>query len=121
MVLICCMLFVIICISLSEVIEHEILSRQEHPCESSPHYSFGDCVFEKISKEVGCQSFWTNYSDIPYCGRNNLFAYKNLYLNYTLMEKRKLQKETGCLDPCSYTEYKVKTMSLDPPSFTNQC
>ena len=107
MVLICCMLFVIICISLSEVIEHEILSRQEHPCESSPHYSFGDCVFEKISKQVGCQSFWTNYSDIPNCGSKNIFAYRNLYFNYTLMEKRKLQKETGCLEPCSYTEYKV--------------
>ena len=36
-----------------------------------------------------------------------MFSYRNLYLKYTLMEKKKLRKETGCLDPCSYIEYKV--------------
>ena len=94
------------------MIEHENLNREDNSCESSPNYSFGDCVLEKISKEVGCQCFWTNLSDIPNCGSNNMFTYRNLYFKYTFMEKRKLQKETGCLDPCSYTEYKVKTFHL---------
>ena len=89
------------------MIEHHRLDRADAPCEMSPGYNFGDCVLERLSEEIGCQFSWTEIPDIPPCSGKDIRKYIHLYQAFSFMEKRRLQERTGCLDPCSYTQYKA--------------
>ena len=91
-----------------EVVEHILINREESPCESSEDYIFGDCVNEKVARDVGCQTFWTNFTDLDTCSDEaSIVRLINRHVQIQEMERNKLEKLTGCLKPCVYTEYRV--------------
>ena len=91
-----------------EVIRHISINREESPCQISDDYKYGDCISEAVAREVGCQTFWTNFSAIPTCvGEAGVLANINRHLTVQEMEKNKLGRLTGCYKPCDFMEYKV--------------
>ena len=91
-----------------EVIRHISINREESPCQSAEDYKFGDCVDEHVAREVGCQTFWTNFSAIPTCvGEEGILENINKHFHRQEMEKNELGRLTGCYKPCDFMEYKV--------------
>ena len=91
-----------------EVIRHVSINREESPCQSSEDYKFGDCIGEKVARDVGCQTFWTNWTGIPTCdSEENILENINRHLHMQEMEKNELGRLTGCYKPCDFMEYKV--------------
>ena len=90
------------------MIQHVRLNRVESPCEEAEDYRFVDCINLSVASQVGCQGFWSDYPDLPTC--SNMEQIVSLMENYQemmTMEKLNLTKVSGCLDPCTYMEYKV--------------
>ena len=93
------------------MIQHVRLNRVESPCEEDEDYRFVDCIMLSVASKVGCQGFWSDYADFPTC--SNLEEITSLMENFQemmRMEKFNLTKVSGCLDPCTYMEYKVVNM-----------
>ena len=91
-----------------QVIQHVRLNRGESPCEEEEDYRFADCIMLTVASKVGCQGFWSDFTDLPIC--SNLEQIISLMENIQemmRMEKFNLTKVSGCLDPCTYMEYKV--------------
>ena len=85
------------------------LNRAESPCELSEDYSFTDCINRKIALNVGCQTFWSNFTGLAQC-RNmaSLERYISEHFQHSFyMEDTELKLRTGCPTPCHFTEYRV--------------
>ena len=94
-----------------EVIRHISINREESPCQSAEDYKFGDCVDEHVAREVGCQTFWTNFSAIPTCvGEEGILENINKHFHRQEMEKNELGRLTGCYKPCDFMEYRVSLL-----------
>ena len=92
---------------------HSTLNTKTSPCLESRHYSYSSCLNRKIVQHVGCQSFWTNFSGIPFCSDlSQYFRYLEEYNNIVSLEKNKLLTKTGCLRPCQYMEYTVSQVTV---------
>ena len=94
----------------TQVIEHMKLNRAESPCEMSEEYSFTDCINRKIAGNVGCQTFWTNFTGLAQCrNMSSIERYIREYYHHSFyMEDTELKWSTGCLPPCHFTEYRVR-------------
>ena len=81
-------------------------------CESSESYSFTACIKNSISRMIGCRLEWDSWSsrDIPLCSTlEHLDRFEKEYEKVNRLWKPNIVKNTGCLIPCSYTEYKLAT------------
>ena len=93
-----------------KAIQHEKLNQLHRPCEESPEYDFSMCLERSIITRAGCQPPWRrfNMEGQPICDNSSL-------LNKFRMESTKVShlvkddifKETNCLMPCSFMEYRV--------------
>ena len=91
-----------------QVVEHDNLDTESRHCRAALDYKLADCLRRRSDAEVGCQTFWTNLTDVPWC-ENSSRILENMK-NYNRMinkERTRLYRDTGCLDPCHYFEYKV--------------
>ena len=62
---------------------------------------------------IGCRLTWDSWSSttIPVCGTSEqLLQFEKMYEMIDTMEMQSIVKITGCLPPCSYTEYKLKSV-----------
>ena len=97
----------LVCLYL-QVVQHSLLDRPTSRCEASEDYKFGDCLRETIVREVGCQTFWSNYSDIRTCTtQKEVLQYHEKYGQLLNLERSLILERTGCLTPCTYMEYRV--------------
>ena len=81
-----------------------------NPCEPNPEYIFGQCVEEKIMRNVGCQPPWRRFTveELPECDNLALLnKYANEYERIASMVRNEILEDTRCLIPCTFMEYKV--------------
>ena len=91
-----------------QVIRHISINREESPCQIREDYKYGDCISQRVARDVECQTFWTNFSEIPSCvDEAGILENINRHLVIQEMEKNELGKMTGCFKPCDFIEYKV--------------
>jgi hypothetical protein len=93
-----------------EVIYHVFLNKPENPCESSQSYSFTACIKNSLSHRIGCRLPWDKWSStaIPICtSSQQLTEFEDLYEKIDTWEHQSIVNYTGCLPPCSYTEYQL--------------
>ena len=91
---------------------HEMMDKPEKRCESSESYSFTACIKNSISRKIGCRLEWDSWSsrDIPVCTTvEQLKRFENENENLWKLYQPTLVQNTGCLVPCSYTDYKLAT------------
>ena len=91
---------------------HKMMDKPAKRCESSETYSFTACVKNSISRRVGCRMQWDVWSsrDIPVCTRvEQLKIFEKEYYGIRGLHQPYVVKNTWCLIPCSYTEYKLGT------------
>jgi hypothetical protein len=98
-----------------------MMDEPEKRCESSETYSFTACVKNSISGKIGCRLEWDAWSqrDIPLCTRvEQLRRFEEECTNLYYLHQPDIAKNTGCLIPCSYAEYKLATepMKYDWPT-----
>ena len=89
--------------------KHKKLNLGRQPCEEDPRYSFAACAKEKLSEKLGCRLPWDRWSrqDRFICTTEQEFEeieqiYKRLYN----AESDEIMDVTGCLQPCTFKEYK---------------
>ena len=90
------------------MVEHDNIDIEGHHCRADLDYRLADCLRKRNDAEVGCQTFWTNLTSLALC-ENSSRILENMK-NYAKMinkDKSWLYRDTGCLDPCHYFEYKV--------------
>ena len=90
------------------MLEHDNIDTESHHCRAELDYRLSDCLRRKSDADVGCKTFWTDLTDVPWCGNSSRIM-ENIQ-NYNRMinkERTRLYRDTGCLDPCHYFEYKV--------------
>jgi hypothetical protein len=95
---------------------HNMMNKPEKRCESSETYRFTACVKNSISRRVGCRMEWDVWSsrDIPVCTRvEQLERFDKEYFGLWGLPQPYVVKNTGCLKPCSYTEYKLGAESTN--------
>ena len=51
-----------IILNFEQAIRHEKRNLPNNPCEPHPKYNFGQCVDEKIMRNVGCQPPWRKFT-----------------------------------------------------------
>ena len=91
---------------------HTMMNRPDQPCDSSESYSFTACIKNSISTKIGCRMEWDSWRsrDIPLCTTvEQLVSFDMEYSNHWNLQRQSLIENTGCLIPCSYTEYKLAT------------
>ena len=94
---------------------HQMMDKPEQPCEPSESYSFTACIKNSISKKIGCRLEWDSWSssDIQLCTTvEQLKSFDKEYSNHWNLQRQSVIENTGCLIPCSYTEYKLATESM---------
>ena len=91
---------------------HHMMDKPKQPCEISESHSFTACIKNSISRKIGCRLEWDSWSsrDIPLCSTlEHLDRFEKEYEKVNRLWKPNIVKNTGCLIPCSYTEYKLAT------------
>ena len=62
-----------------------------------------------VARQVGCQSFWSDYPGIPTCSSlEEILGHMETFQNLVISEKNNLTEVSGCLDPCTYMEYQAQ-------------
>jgi hypothetical protein len=95
-----------------ETTYHSMMDKPGQPCESSEFYSFTGCIKNSISIRIGCRMEWDRWSssDIPVCTTvEQLERFDAEYKNLWMLWQTRIVENTGCLVPCSYTNYKLAT------------
>ena len=93
------------------LVEHKKLNLEHRPCEEVEDYSFNTCVKENIAKTVGCRVPWDRLSrqDRTVCIEREQFRQTDMMATqFMVNEVDEVERQTGCLKPCSYKEYKFK-------------
>ena len=78
-------------------------------------YNFTACIKNSLSKRVGCRLEWDAWTskDIPKCSTvDQLLKFEMEYHRIVGMDQWNVVNNTGCLTPCSYTEYKLAAEPL---------
>ena len=92
-----------------EVVLHRLINRADRPCESKPGYNFGDCVNDRVARDVGCQSFWSNLPNRTICSEEeDILNFINRRMEIQETERNELEHLTDCHKPCVFMEYKVR-------------
>ena len=74
------------------------------------HSHHHHCVREKIVNSQGCQAPWDQreQEELPKCSSwSSLKAFESYYNQVYYSSEEELRKLTGCLLPCSYTQYSL--------------
>ena len=85
----------------------------DKPTQRSKLYeskSFTACIKSSLSKRIGCRLEWDAWSskDIPECSTvDQHLKFEMEYHRIVGMDQWNVVNNTGCLTPCSYTEYKL--------------
>ena len=99
-----------------KAIRHEKLNRPDKPCEPSPEYNLASCLERSVIARAGCQPPWQRFTveGQPTCDNMSLLnQFGEEYKKFYNMERHELFKETNCLMPCIFMEYKV-SQTLQP-------
>ena len=97
-------------VTINQIIRHEKLNLAERPCDPDPGYDFAKCVYQSIMKSVGCQPKWrkSTVPGLPNCDNISLLSrYMDEFERITNSVTNNIVKETQCLMPCTFMEYKV--------------
>ena len=97
-----------------KVIRHEKLNRPKKPCDPSPEYDLGTCLDRSLITRAGCQPPWRRVTveEYPICDDWTMFfSYDTEYWNFYNSDRKTLFKNSDCLMPCSFIEYKVNSVS----------
>ena len=73
------------------------------------------CVKDSLSRRIGFRLEWDAWSsrDIPVCARvDQLLRFEQEYRYLSPKDQWNVVNNTGCLTPCSYTEYKLAAEPL---------
>jgi hypothetical protein len=98
-----------------KAIYQQKMDKPKQQCEPSESYSFTACVKNSISKKIGCRLEWDSWSskDIPDCTTvDQILHFEKEYQEFYHFQEDVILKYTGCLPPCSYTEYKLSAEPL---------
>ena len=99
-----------------QVVKHQLLNRDARPCEPSSEYNFANCIEKKVVDDIGCRPRWLvrgykRRGHTPVCKEKAKYQeYTDEMTRFTLMDKTQMQTKSGCLKPCEYMEYRVKSL-----------
>ena len=74
------------------------------------NYNFATCIEDSVANDIGCNPIWrkNSLSQLPYCTKYKEYRDFIKKMNQlAFMDMRQLKKESGCLKPCNYIEYRV--------------
>ena len=77
------------------------------------NYNFATCIEDSVASDVGCNPIWrtNSVSQLPYCTKYKEYRdFMNKMSQLAFMDMRQLKKESGCLKPCNYIEYRVNIL-----------
>ena len=97
-----------------KVIRHEKLNRPIKPCDPSPEYDLGTCLERSLITRAGCQPPWRRVTveEYPICDDWTMMdSYDTEFWNFYNSDRKTLFKNSDCLMPCSFIEYKVNSLS----------
>ena len=87
------------------------LNQANRPCEPSMDYNYGECLHQSIIMKAGCQPHWRLFSvdGMPTCDNISMLnEFEMQMINMKLgMDNEDILRETKCLLPCRFFEYKV--------------
>ena len=98
-----------------KVIRHEKLNRPIKPCDPSPEYDLGTCLERSLITRAGCQPPWRRVTveEYPICDDWTMMdSYDTEFWNFYNSDRKTLFKNSDCLMPCSFMEYKVNSLSI---------
>jgi len=90
--------------------KHVKLNRADYPCQESKDYNFRQCVKRSVYKRVGCKMDWDQqgYEEFPFCSEiQDLKKYETEFLVLSQVEEREVIKRTGCLPPCTFSQFSL--------------
>ena len=80
-------------------------------CNQDTNYSYKSCVKESLAVRVGCQSPWDGSEQLEGVRRcsttEEVVEYERIYHNLYMGDQQDLMELTGCLLPCTYTQYSL--------------
>ena len=94
---------------------HQMMNKPTRPCETAGSYSFTACVKNSVSRKVGCRMEWDLWvdRDIPACKKmEEIRKLDQEFYQLHSWDQAGVMNYTGCLRPCSYTEYQLATKPL---------
>ena len=89
--------------------KHQKINQKTSPCNEDPEYDFHGCVMRSITRKVGCRPPWDlgAYQDLQICEDvKKIQRFENLCMDVILDNLTIIVKQTKCLTPCQYNEYK---------------
>ena len=89
--------------------KHKKLNLDRRPCNEGPSHSFTTCVKENLAERFGCRMPWDLWSnqDRAVCTTRDAFRQlETLYKTLRHADVDKIVATTGCIQPCTYNEYK---------------
>lgn len=92
------------------VIKHKNLNTESSPCNDDLNYNFKQCLLNHLVRKIGCKRPWDKWSsqDIKFCSDvRDLKKHSNEDILLYVTGVLSMINSTGCLKPCSYTEYKM--------------
>jgi hypothetical protein len=93
-----------------KAIYQSMMDKPNQRCEASETYSFTACVKNSISRRIGCKLEWDVWSspEIPLCTSvDQILQFEEEYVKLHIMQRKTLTNITGCIPPCSFTEYQL--------------
>ena len=79
-------------------------------CNPDENYIFETCVRQKIVDSQGCVTPWDQRTTdtLPKCSKmSSMKAFESYYNQVFVSSEKELKELTGCLLPCTYTEYSL--------------
>ena len=94
-----------------QAIRHEELNSASDPCDPTTEYNFQNCIFEKLTSEIGCLPHWLTDLKTKFPSCSMAYQLKNFFdksKEVMLLNEKKFHERFNCYKPCKYYEYKVR-------------
>ena len=91
------------------VTKHQKMNQKTSPCNEDPKYDLHGCVKNSFTRQVGCRPPWDlgNNQDLPICqDLERIRRFEELYISTGSDNLEIIVKQTECLTPCQYKEFK---------------
>ncbi len=87
-------------------------------CEEKPKEPIDDCILESMASMLGCypdiRETLPN-STLAVCNQTQFQAFLDLTLRLRFMDEEGITQLTGCLPPCTTTNYNIKCEARKAP------
>ena len=91
------------------VTKNHKMNQMKNACNEDQEYNIQNCEMNSITRQVGCRPPWDlgTYQDLQICEDvKKIQRFENLCMDIISDNLTSIVKQTKCLTPCQYNEYK---------------